>query len=83
MRYRTTPQPIRLEAPETFPRQVRRITHRADRQTCPTGKVGYRTLRKAHVVLEALRARGGGERSAYRCHACGAYHLTSQQRSAA
>lgn len=77
MRHRTTPPPLILESPATFPRQVRRITHRADRQSCPTGKVGYRTLRKAHVVLEALRARGGGERSAYRCRTCGAWHLTS------
>lgn len=84
MRHRTTPRPVHIEAPATFPRQVRRITRHADRQSCPSGKVGYRTLRKALVVLETLRAKGGGERSAYRCASCGAYHLTSMpKRSAA
>jgi hypothetical protein len=77
-----------MESPETFPRQVRRITHRADRRSCPTGKVGYRkvgyrTQHKALVVLETLRAKGGGERSTYRCATCGAWHLTSLLRRSA
>lgn len=84
MRYRTTPRPLILESPATFPPQVRRITHRADRGSCPTGKVGYRIQRKAQVVLETLRAKGGGERYAYRCKTCGSWHLTSLlKRSAA
>lgn len=77
-RARLNPRPAVLEPPSNFPRGVKRILAHADRTTCPTGKVGYQTHRKALRALEAFRDRGGTERAVYTCRECGAHHLTSQ-----
>jgi hypothetical protein len=46
----------------------------------PTGKTQYDSRDDARIALAKLAARRGGgksERSAYRCHFCGQWHLTS------
>lgn len=71
-----------FEPPAVFNPSAKRAL-RQSTKTCASGKVGYRTRRKALRVLEALRARGDGERSYYECPMCGGFHLTSQRRRAA
>lgn len=66
-------------SPSNFPPAAARASKRTDRR-CKSGKIGYRTYRKALRVLEALRNNGGTERHAYRCPSCGGIHLTSQER---
>lgn len=59
-----------------------RAIKRADRQQCETGKLRYRTQRKARLALDAYRGddrrAGPNERYVYRCPLCDGWHLTKQ-----
>ena len=45
-----------------------------------TGKVRFRTLLDAKIVLAKRSARDKGEVRAYRCQFCHGFHLTSQRK---
>lgn len=79
MSERHRPRPtITPTPPSVFSRATRRAMRRAHR-TCVTGKVGYRTYRKALRSLEALRSDGrGNECAIYHCPHCPHWHLTSR-----
>ena len=46
--------------------------------TCSSGKVGYKSKRKAEAAIRTINGNSGGDRlRAYYCKECGQYHLTS------
>ena len=60
------------------PRPLRFDPHLLVLERCiQTGKVCFSAPR-AREVLADRRSRACGEERLYRCHFCGAYHLTSQ-----
>lgn len=72
-----------------FSPAARRIIRRSTSTWCPTGKRGYRTVRKARVALAALQRdelrrqtalgqQDRVERRPYSCDCCGLFHLTSR-----
>lgn len=69
------------DIPSTFPRAAAKALKQADRDTCPTHKVRYRTRLKALRVLEAYRQREANSRHLYYCSSCDGWHLTSQESS--
>jgi len=73
--------PPTYPSPSNFPRAAKRAARNSDR-ACRSGKVGYRTKRKARLVLQALIANDGPERFVYRCPLCSSWHLTKQDRRA-
>jgi len=46
--------------------------------TCSSGKVGFKSKRKAEAAIRTINNNSGGDRlRAYYCKECGQWHLTS------